>query len=361
MIAITLFLGVAKSFGLLETTWNDSLEWVIRQWKRTTHVRSPPPYQKINWRIAVATAHVINESSPSASMVRQVIENHHQYASIHNYTFICETKSIRDEHNKTVVMYWTKVVLLKRLLSPPYTFDWVFWIDSDAIIMPNAMHRSIEDFLHNPDNHITLHRSSSSALANVDNTTLLSNTTYINESPITPIDSNRVGNRPVTSLIFSGDQNAINDGVLLIRRTSFSLYLLDEVLKIGDNLEQAGKYIGMGYDNAAFAIFLGGCNSSRSTFTVDKYKRCYNRVDLGHQQRHLRPRIEAGDPTIYAQMIDRHILEHVTPMAQSKFQCYVVKNAKFVLHLPSQRKEKFSLLLKVLKYDGPGQVDQIVL
>ena len=175
------------------------------------------------------------------------------------------------------------------------------------------------------------------------------------------MDNIHVGNRPVTSLIFSGDENAINDGVLLMRRTSFSLYLLDEVLKIGENLEQAGKYIGMGYDNAAFAIFLGGCNSSRSTFTVDNYERCYSRVDLGHQQPHLRPRVEAGDPAIYAQMIDRHILEHITPMAQTKFQCYVVKNAKFVLHLPSQRKDKFSLLLKVLKYDGPGQVDQIVL
>ena len=338
------------------------MTWFTKQWQQKTPISS-------HWRIAVATAHVINESSPSAAMVRKVIENHRQYADIHNYTFICETKSIRDEQNKTVVMYWTKVVLLKRLLSPPHEFDWVFWIDSDAIIMPYAMHHSLEEFLQNPDNHITLHRSlpssSSPAHTNVENTTFRSNTTSVTAMhaiiPTISIDNNRIGTRPITSLIFSGDQNAINDGVLLIRRTSFSLHMLDEVLKIGKNLEQVGKYIGMGYDNAAFSIFLGGCNSSHTTFTVESYERCYHRVDLGHQQRHLLPRIEEGDLTIYAQMIDRHILEHIAPIAQSKFQSYVVKHAKFVLHLPSQRKDKYSLLLKVLKYDGPGQVDQIVL
>jgi hypothetical protein len=119
----------------------------------------------------------------------------------------------------------------------------------------------------------------------------------------------------------------------------------------------------MGYDNAAFAIFLAGCNSS-SAFNVTDYQRCYQQVDLGNSRKDLkrifRKQIEAADPALYAWMIHPSILPHIAPVKQSLFQSYFTKNAKFVLHLPSQRADKFALLTRVLEWNA-YQLDQLVL
>ena len=264
------------------------------------------------YAIAMCSGHTALSTKPD---MQKVFENHRQYAAKHNYTYLLQTVPLVDDSGKEVAAYWTKISLIKKLLRPPHTFDWVFWIDSDAIVVNMA--QSIENLLHDPTHNIVLESSS----------------------------------RPVTSLIFSGDTNAINDGVLLFRRTDYSHYIIDEVIKIGAKLDAAGVRIGMGADNAAFSIFLGGCNSSMQHST---YQQCFDRVNLGFNQetvREIKPvkkLICAGDRAIYAKMIEPSILLHVAPLPQRAFQGYSEETAQFVIHFPGPRPNKFEKLSEVL-------------
>ena len=155
----------------------------------------------------------------------------------------------------------------------------------------------------------------------------------------------------MTSLIFSGDTNAINDGVLLFRRTDHSLHILQEIIQIGKNLDLAGMTIAMGADNAAFSIYFGGCTSSMST---SLYQACFDRVDLGfdramiRENKPIKKRIVTADPTIYAQMIPPHILAHLTPFRQAAFQAYTEEAANFVFHLPGPKPYKMEKIVAIL-------------
>ena len=349
---------------------------MARQW--TNHPSHHQPSSSISekyYRIAVASAHVMDSRNPSRNepKILQTFDNHRKYAMRHQYTYVCETSVILDENNQTVSKYWTKVVMLQRLLSPPYSFDWVLWVDSDAVVLPHGMSQSIEHFLNDPINRIVLYpiKAGLSPSSSTSSTAVPPAATNAIAPPPNNTDATasnhssphtaRSIDQPVTSFIFSGDENAINDGVMLTRRTDFSLYMLDQVRKIGAKLDAAGVSIGMKYDNAAFSIFLGGCNSS-SACNVTDYQRCYDRVDLGYNLSNrfnpARRQIESADLQIYARMLHPSVLPHVMPVRQSHFQSHAIKNAKFILHFPNRR-DKFKVLLKELKWNA-DHLDQLV-
>ena len=109
----------------------------------------------------------------------------------------------------------------------------------------------------------------------------------------------------------------------------------------------------MGSDNAAFAIFLGGCNS---TISYLSYQRCYDRVDVGyvrHQKKRNKEiwrRIIAGDRDIFADMVDPTVLPHIAPIKQIDFQAYTIAKANFVLHfVGTKRQNKLQDLVLALK------------
>lgn len=89
----------------------------------------------------------------------------------------------------------------------------------------------------------------------------------------------------------------------------------------------------MGADNAAFAIFLGGCNSNH---TIPEFKACYLRVDRGYSNgRHVHAvakRIRNADADIFRSMVDPRVLHHVCPVPQIFFNAYVREHAQYVLH-----------------------------
>ena len=155
----------------------------------------------------------------------------------------------------------------------------------------------------------------------------------------------------MTSLIFSGDTNAINAGVLLFRRTDHALHIIDEVIQIGKNLDSAGLIIAMGADNAAFSVYFGGCTSAMPT---SLYRACFDRVDLGYdrasrrEHKGIKRRICNADPTIYAQMIPSHIRAHITPFRQAAFQAYTEENANFIFHLPGPKPNKMEKIVAIL-------------
>mmetsp|Transcript_36437 Transcript_36437/g.96104 ORF Transcript_36437/g.96104 Transcript_36437/m.96104 type:complete len:227 (+) Transcript_36437:162-842(+) len=82
----------------------------------------------------------------------------------------------------------------------------------------------------------------------------------------------------------SGNGNVINSGVMGLRATHWSKWLLKEAWAIGDT----GHPI---KDNAALAMILGGC---RRTSSDDELKRCYARSDQGYNNRTLLKKLKAG-------------------------------------------------------------------
>ena len=336
--------------------------------KSTNHREPTTP----RFSIVVCSAHIFNHTTSSSSDVQKVFDNHRQYATRHNYTYIVQTVPLVDEQGNIVGKYWTKVNLIKRLLRPPNTFDWVFWLDSDAIVI--NMSQSIESLLFNPENQIALSpyyrstRSSSSSSPTAPKGIFSSLMEALFPTPLPTRDSDeeKIDSRndgknnssllalqPVTSLVFSGDTNAINAGVLLFRRTPYALYIIDEIIKIGTILQRKNVTIGMGSDNAAFAIFLGGCNSTAS---YQHYQRCYDRVDVGYvrdqkkRNKEVWRRIIAGDRGIFAEMVDPAVLPHIAPVKQIDFQAYTTAIANFVLHfVGTKRQNKLQDLVVALK------------
>jgi hypothetical protein len=215
--------------------------------------------------IAICNAHISKNSSTQQA---SILENHRKYASKHNYAYFSQTTSMKDAHGSAIEYYWVKTHLLLKLLSEPYKFDWILWVDSDAIFVNMSI--SIQHLLSDESNGIVTESLNNKGI----------NTT---KGMVGSLQGNRRkskinAKKTITSLVFSGDTNAINAGILLFHRTKFSLYLLREVIKIGDDLRKYGQ-IGMGTDNAAFAILFGGCNTSGSIY--EDYKKCYDKVDIG--------------------------------------------------------------------------------
>jgi len=315
--------------------------------------------------------------------VEAIFANHRRYAALHNYTYIVQTAPLRDDDGSEVGVYWTKVHFLRTLLRPPHTCEWLLWIDSDAAFI--NLKQPIERLLRDPANHIALAPGTRPSVPVTQQTgwnlaslldwlsprprnAALSPSTSSSSSSDSDSSSRRSSNSsrssnapsianatwfPATSLVFSGDTNAINAGVLLLRRTNYARHLLDEVVAIGAKLRRANVTVGMGSDNAAFAIFLGGCTSATDH---RQYSACYDRVDVGYMQTEKRRnkevwrRIIGGDRDTFVSMVHPSVWPHVAPVKQRDFQAYKMEKANFILHfVGNKRTHKRQELLAVLK------------
>ena len=72
-----------------------------------------------------------------APMAQLTSSNKAAYAAKHNYTFICETNTFTGVHPS-----WSKVYWLIKYLD---NFDWVFWMDTDTIIL--EFKRKLEEYI----------------------------------------------------------------------------------------------------------------------------------------------------------------------------------------------------------------------
>ena len=193
--------------------------------------------------------------------------------------------------------------MLSTATSNTPSFDWILWIDSDAIVV-----------------NITV---------KLDNIV------------------NRYANSRNTSLLFSGDKNIINSGVLLIRNTLWMSWALAEVWKIGEKLLTYPR-IGMGYDNAAFSIFLSGCRSFNS---YTEFKICYNNSDLGYLSRENQILIENADPLVLRRVISPEILPYVAMIPRKVWNSNKLNEDRFILHLAGVSwKTKDRIILRELDF-----------
>lgn len=229
----------------------------------------------------------------SAAVREEVYLNHRDYALAHNYSYYHQTERLGDLDSKYICS--TKINLLKMLLTPPKKHHFVLLIDSDALFVNTK--KSISELV-------------SQAL------------------------SKRAYGQPPPSLYFSGDTNAINSGALLFRRSKWTMELLDEIFHICNTMKNLPA-IGMGDDNAALSVYLGGCFSN---CTYEQFKRAYAKVDLGfnsetrRENKHIKKKIAEADPRIYESMLAPHVLSHVCPLPQERFQTYTIESAKYIVH-----------------------------
>ena len=137
------------------------------------------------------------------------------------------------------------------------------------------------------------------------------------------------------SFVFSGDSNIINAGVMLLRNTDWMKYALKEVWDIGANFTKYPQ-IGMGYDNAAFSMFLAGCNGTSSESDL---RQCYLKSDAGYYSINDKLAISSANIEFYRTLLSPTVFPHVRPVPQHAFNCYHSNSAEFILHLAGPRRE----------------------
>ena len=241
------------------------------------------------------------ENFKTNETLARIRNNHQSYAACQGYTYVHQTVSL----NETLTPHWTKMYLIRDLLQTKCAS--VLWIDFDALFMHCKY--SIEHLL----------------------------------------SSNKVNDEAL--LIFSGDTNIINSGVMIFRRSPWSIQFINTIISIGHTPGPDPSFkggLGMGYENTAFAIALVGCKPSS---TQSQREECYKRSDYAYIEK------EKGNKESYLKMTagDREALDlvlvdefkpyvHILP--QSEFNSYKVRTAKFIVHFPSQKK-RMNLLHKI--------------
>lgn len=271
---------------------------------------------KHNFTVCIADFHSSLEGSADDTRIHGlVLDNHKYYATLHQYDYyrqdiLLNNVNQADGGGWKPHVSWSKIPLVIKLLNPPHNYDWVLWIDSDAIF-------------YNPNINLF--------------DVVKQNGVFSPKRGMT-----------IAKFIFSGDlHNAINSGVMLIRNTQWTRSMLNEIWNIGENIEHFhNKRLGKGGDNAAFSVFLGGCNSTEKSLEI--LTKCHDATNLGSRDHELSKLIVQADEQIYQQMIPDTILDHIAPLKPSEFNAYIKEEAKFVLHIPSHKYNKLFLLEEAL-------------
>ena len=137
----------------------------------------------INWMVnrcdfAPLKAAIVDYDSRKDAFTEKVQSNHAAYANLNSYSYINgDVLSLQVTQQANMKFNWAKIPLLRKCLQ---SFDWVLWIDGDAIFINST---SIES--------------------------IISHAVFQNQGEI-----HQQSPRPVyPSLFFSGDTNAINTGI----------------------------------------------------------------------------------------------------------------------------------------------------
>jgi hypothetical protein len=231
---------------------------------------------------------IVDFDSRQNAEVQLVEGNHRRYAESQGYGYV---------HGTDVALaadrapHWAKIPMVQNTLEK---FDWVLWVDADSMFVNHSL--SIEEVL---DMHGFFERD--------------------NMHPV--------------SLVFSGDSNVINTGVLLFKKSNWTTQLLSEVWEIGGVHYKRKATVGMGLDNAAFAIYFGGCTASDS---IDEMKSCYSKTDAGYQHPEIATRIRSADLSVFKKVIPAEVLPNTLPLPQIWWNVYTPEEARFVYHLAGE-------------------------
>lgn len=237
-------------------------------------------------RFTICSGHMISSkhNQEYLSLQQRIQKNHKTYAQMNNYTYVHYNKHVDISRE----LEWLKIPILRNLVKERKNSEWILWIDSDALFID--MNRKIE--------------------------TILSEYSIPDK----------------TSLVFSGDSNAINTGLLLIKNNKWISDSLKEIWEIGQTFANHPQ-VGMGFDNCAFAMYVAGCKANN---TFEELKSCYLKADLGFVQPEFKNDILSANSSAYQKMLAPDIAAHVQPIPANAWNCYDQSSASFVVHFPGR-------------------------
>jgi len=237
-------------------------------------------------KFAICSGHVMRGryNQEHQALQQRVLANHKTYAQMNNYTYVHYNKQLDMSRESEGL----KISIMRTLLKDKNNFEWLLWIDSDAIFVD--MNRKIETIL----------------------------------------SEYRVSEGK--SLLFSGDSNAINTGLMLVKNNQWIRDSLKEISDIGDTFSNHPQ-IGMGFDNCAFSMYLAGCKSNN---TIDELQSCYLKSDLGHIHPEFKNEIQQANFTVYQMILAPEIAVHARPIPANAWNCYDKSSASFVVHYPGR-------------------------
>jgi len=223
-----------------------------------------------------------------------------KYAQLHNYSYYDFSNTPIDND---ISPYWVKIYLMLKLMTEECNFEYLFWLDSDAVILNTT--RKIEHIISDFD-----------------------------------IDTN-------VSLVFSGDTNIINSGVLLMKNSEWSKYALNELYHIGfvNNLGVE--------DNGAFSVFLMGCTHLS---TQVEYRSCYDKADRGwrgpekkvYHNYHLN-----ANRSYIDEIVSEPIRNYVRVIPHTEFNSMSINGARFIRHFAGkpleEKADEMTILLNHLQ------------
>lgn len=225
------------------------------------------------------------------------LANHRYYANLHGYAYFQFVQPFSSDPFPT----WTKLSLILNLFHPPFYYDYVLWMDSDAIFYNLSQKiEDIVDFKSNPD------------------------------------------------LVASGETHVINAGVMLLRNTKWVSDLLILTLKLR-HVYESGPVFGAGCDNNVLSAVLGGCTLKSSYNDIYEAYQRNDRAYIEHNQgrSELFNALSNGNIGAFQSILSPDILLHYKPLPQTIWNSYYPENAKFILHFAGRtRKEKNALLKK---------------
>lgn len=202
--------------------------------------------------------------------VKHAVENHKMYCKKHNYKYVLRTKSKTDR-----IPNWEKIHLLLELMNDPNN-QFLFWMDTDSVFTNFDL--KIEGLL-NSKHHF----------------------------------------------YFSGDTNIINTGHFILKNSDWSKEQLKHIWDI-----YPADY-GMGSDNAAMSVWLGGGNGKMSH---EEQKITYKSVDKGYKNKNIQKKIESGEAKEY---ITPNLRDKVKLLPKKTINSYLHdwKDEDFILHVVS--------------------------
>lgn len=150
---------------------------------------------------------------------------------------------------------------------------------------------------------------------------------------------------PQASMIITGDSHVVNAGQSLWKNTEFTMNFLKDMWAVG---VEPPKLPGMGGDNAAFGIVLGGCGPA----SAGKWQRaaCYKKMNAGWFDPVIQRRTEkAEDQKIFAELgvSDEHRKE-IFWLPKTAFNAYTrdYEEGHFVLHMAGLVKHRKDIVMK---------------
>ena len=225
-----------------------------------------------------------------------------EYAKRHGYDFYALKRPLSPPKNTTRTLHYQKILSSQRLFQVPHpvyrgrNYDWIFWIDADAVITNLSV--KLEDLMQ--------------------------------QSP------------PNKHVVLSGDTNIVSIAQVFWRNTKRSNEIQQKIWDMYQ--EDKDNTLVPNYENGMLASMVGGCHPRDS---LQRKKDCYDSVDFWGKDRRIVSEIKAGNISSVPVALWARQEMHWLPKRSLNSTFNDWEKGVFILH--AVLKKKGPLVLKYFK------------